>query len=181
MVSVIFHKDKLEQFISKASISKASISKATKNDDYTTPLSAWESLKHIIPKNKIIYSPFYNEGKALKYMTQVFQNKIIHINEDFFTSYMKHEFDIIVDNPPYSNKISILKILKQINKPFCLLLPVTCLTSQYIYKLFGNEIQYLIPKARIHFEINNEPTKRCTFSTIWVCWKFNLPLQISYL
>jgi len=31
----------------------------TKHDDYMTPKSAWEAIKQYIPKNKVIWEPFY--------------------------------------------------------------------------------------------------------------------------
>jgi len=41
-------------------ITMATFGKAvdTKHDDYMTPKYAWDNIKHIIPKNKVIWEPF---------------------------------------------------------------------------------------------------------------------------
>ena len=77
-----------------------------KNDNYITNKKAWEDIKKFIPKNKIIWSPFYCDGKQKEYFKDL-DLDIIHIDKDFF-SYTP-EFDIIIDNIPFSKKRQIFK------------------------------------------------------------------------
>ena len=153
-----------------------------KKDDYETPMQTWADIARFIPNNKTIYDPFYSTGLSGTYMREIFKsNKIIHTNTDFFEEYKKNEFDMILTNPPFSKKIQILKELRIINKPFMMLIPVTALASQYIFTIFKNELQIIIPAKRIQFILNGVQSTRNCFSCIWVCWKMCLKKDITYL
>lgn len=154
----------------------------TTNDNYETPLSAWCEIAKYIPNNKIIYDPFYCNGLSGIYMRELFKsNKIIHTNTDFFEEHKNIDYDVIISNPPFSSKIKILNQLKLINKPFMILIPVTSLASQYIYKIFNNELQILIPSKRIQFILDGNQSSRNCFSCIWIAWKMELKKDINYL
>jgi hypothetical protein len=146
---------------------------ATKiQDSYDTPLEAWELIikkMKTIPKQ--IWSPFYNKDSNgnLKRMLKDININIIHKEKDFFT-YQPKNWDVCIDNPSYSNKEAIIRRLKQLNKPFALLLPIDTLERLYINELFANEkkFQIIIPKKRYNFsgyqEKNNVPFKSCWFT-----------------
>ena len=34
------------------------------HDEYMTPKYAWENIKDFIPKDKVIWEPFYGDGKS---------------------------------------------------------------------------------------------------------------------
>lgn len=53
------------------------------HDDYMTPKSAWENIKHIIPKDKQIWEAFYGDGASGKYLSELGFN-VIHEEVDFF-------------------------------------------------------------------------------------------------
>lgn len=154
----------------------------TKNDTYETSLQTWSDISKFIPHNKTIYDPFYSTGLSGIFLREIFtSNKIIHSNTDFFEEHKKLDFDIILTNPPFSQKIKILKELRLINKPFMMLMPITSLASQYIYTIFKNELQIIIPSKRIQFILDGKQSKRNCFSCIWVCWKMELKRDINYL
>ena len=158
-----------------------------KHDDYMTPKYAWENIKDYIPKDKQIWEAFYGNGDSGRYLTELGFKNVIHKEIDFFKNNLG---EIIVSNPPFSKSKEILLRLKELNKPFIILLPVSKICTQYFRKLFNNTkdpIQIIIPRKRIHFlkYINDEPVKgwkkACAFDCFYFCWKINLPRDIIWL
>ena len=145
-----------------------------KFDDFNTPIKVWKDIEEYIPKDKVIWCPFYNDGKHtlidLKY-------NVIHENKDFFT-YQPDNYDIIVDNPPFSIKKQILQRLLLLDKPFILIMPVSTLCYQY-FKSYKNKIQIIIPPKRYNWK--PEKQSSATFDTLFYCYKMNLPRDIIWL
>jgi hypothetical protein len=140
------------------------------NDDWETPLYAWKQIEEYIPKDKEIWCPFfYNGNHKLK---ELFD--IIHIDEDFFEN---DRGDIVVDNPPFSIKKSVIQRLLHLDKPFILLLPVSTICYQYFPK--SEHIQLIIPPKRINFRTDGKSS--ATFDTIYICYKINLIKDIIFL
>ena len=84
------------------------------SDNYATDKKGWEIIQEYIPKDKVIWSPFYCDGKQKEYFEEMGYN-IIHEDRDFFC--YAPEYDIIVDNPPFSKLRPILERLKKLDKP----------------------------------------------------------------
>jgi hypothetical protein len=150
--------------------------KSLKDDDYETPLSAWQSIAHFLPKDKTIWEPFYCRGTSGEHLRSL-GFKVIHEPEDFFEH---NKGDVVVSNPPFSQKREILRRLKEMDKPFVLILPASVLGTQIISELFP-DIQVIIPKSRIQFVKNGEATKGVWFASFFYCWKMNLPKDIVFL
>ena len=155
-----------------------------KFDDYMTPKYAWENIKQYIPQNKIIWEAFYGDGVSGKYLTELGFNTI-HKQIDFFEN---NKGDIIVTNPPFSKTKEILIRLKELNKPFIIILPASKICTQYVRTLFSDDnerLQIIIPRKRIQFiklinekkELNNA----CNFDCFYYCWKINLDNDITWL
>lgn len=142
------------------------------NDNYCTPLRAWEDIKNFIPKNKIIWDPFYFDGESKKHFKKLGFN-IIHDNIDFFKNNLG---DIIITNPPFSNIKNILIRLDELDKPFIMIMPVSKICTQY-FKLFKNKIQIIIPNKRIQFLKKGS----CNFDCFYYCYKINLDKDIIWL
>lgn len=144
------------------------------HDNYMTPKSAWEAIKHYIPKNKIIWEAFYGDGKSGSYLKELgFQT--IHRDIDFFKNNLG---DIIISNPPFQYKKEVLIRLKELNKPFIIICPCAMLITQYFKNLFQDEdIKILIPRRRIQFIkiVNGEEVKKnkCNFDCFYYCWKIH--------
>ena len=120
-------------------------------DDYVTPKSAWKSIAKILPKDKVIWEPFYGDGTSGDHLRALgFQ--VVHKNIDFFDS---DEGDVIVTNPPFSRASAVLPRLKLLNKAFVIILPISKLNRKYFQALFP-DIQLIIPKSRIQFIRNNK-------------------------
>ncbi len=158
----------------------------TKYDDYATPKSAFENIKQFIPKEKILYEPFYCDGIAGVYLKEIGCRKVIHEPTlDFFIDSETLDYDFILSNIPYSQKKEVLTHLKKIDKPFMLLCPISMLNTNYLRELFANDIQLIIPRKRIQFYkiVNKERTfpGKCNFETAWFCYKMKLPRDLNFL
>ena len=157
-----------------------------KHDDYETPRSAWENIKDYIPRDKVIWEPFYCSGLSgndLKYLGY----DVIHENQDFFES---NYGDVIISNPPFSIKKQVFTRLKELNKPFIIIAPSSMINTQYIRQLFSDcddKLQVIIPRKRIHFikkidgEIPDDYKSSCNFDCFYFCWKINLERDITWL
>ena len=156
-----------------------------KHDDYMTPKSAWENIKHIIPKGKVIWEAFYGDGKSGKDLQEMGFN-VIHEPVDFFENDLG---DIVVSNPPFSKCPKVLERLVYLDKPFILIMPCPKLITQYTRKLFNgnNDLQIVIPRKRIHFvkHIDGKPVEgwkdACAFDCFYYCYKIGLPNAITWL
>ena len=156
------------------------------HDDYMTPKTAFENIKDFIPSDKVIWEPFYGDGKSGQYLTEL-GFSVIHEPIDFFENDLGN---IIVSNPPFSKKKEVFTRLKQLGKPFIMICPSSMINTQYIRHLFSNDeepIQIIIPRKRIHFVklIDGKVPKnwgdRCNFDCFYYCWKMNLPRDIVWL
>jgi len=155
-----------------------------KHDDYMTPDYAWDNIKELIPRDKVIWEAFYGDGKSGEYLKKMgFQ--VIHEEIDFFEN---NKGDIVVSNPPFSKSKEILKRLVDLDKPFILILPSSKINTAYVRDLFkNNNLQIIIPRKRIHFEkkVNGNVVEnwknRCNFDCFYYCWKMNLQRDIIWL
>ena len=149
------------------------------SDNYITNKEDWERIKQYIPKDKIIWSPFYCDGKQKEYFAEMGFD-IIHEDEDFFEN---NKGDIIIDNPPFSKKKEILKRLKQLDKPFILICPSVLLVYKYFQDYFKNDLQLMIPYNRIKFKHLNSNNKNYTppYASFYFCYKMNLPKDLIWL
>lgn len=158
----------------------------TKHDDWMTPFSAWDNIKHFIPKDKLIWEAFYGDGESGTHLSKLGFN-VIHEDIDFFQN---DKGEIIVSNPPFTRIPEVLARLKEINKPFILIMPSSKINTQYFRKLFCNTedpIQIIIPIQRIQFEKLVEGKKvenqkqACNFDCFYYCWKIGLERDIEWL
>jgi len=154
-----------------------------KHDDYMTPKYAWENIKHLIPKDKVIWEPFYGDGQSGNHLRELgFQ--VIHEPIDFFENNLG---DIIVSNPPFSKCKDIMSRLKKLDKPFIMILPTSKLNTSYIRENYKNtELQIIIPPKRIQFVkfVDGEQVETknaCNFECFYYCYKLNFPRDIVWL
>lgn len=157
-----------------------------KHDDYMTPKSAWENIQQYIPKDKIIWEAFMGDGKSGEYLRELGFD-VIHNYNDFFES---NEGDIIVSNPPFSKSKEVIFRLKELDKPFIIIMPCSKICTSYFRETFknaDNSLQIIIPRKRIHFDklVDGEKPKgwknACNFDCFYYCYKMNLPKDIIWL
>jgi hypothetical protein len=153
-----------------------------KHDDYMTPKYAWDNIKEYIPKDKVIWEAFYGDGKSGSYLQELGFD-VIHEDVDFFEN---NRGDILVSNPPFSKSKEVLIRLKELDKPFIMILPASKICSQYS-RMFLNKLQIIIPKKRIHFLKQVEGVvpdgwkNACNFDCFYYCYKMDLPRDIVWL
>lgn len=156
-----------------------------KHDDYMTPKYAWENIQQYIPNDKVIWEAFYGDGKSGEYLKEL-GFKVIHEDIDFFT---EDRGDIIVSNPPFSKSKEVMKRLKELDKPFVIILPSQKINTSYMreYSYGENKLQIIIPRKRIHFLklVDGIPVEnwknQCWFDCFYYCYKMNLPRDIMWL
>ena len=155
-----------------------------KHDHYMTPKSAWENIKNLIPKDKVIWEAFYGDGKSGTYLKELGFN-VIHESVDFFENDLG---DIIVTNPPFSKSKEVMKRLKELNKPFIIIMPSSKINTSYFRENYMNEgLQIIIPRKRIHFDklVDGEKPKdwknKCNFDCFYYCYKMGFEKDIIWL
>ncbi len=157
-----------------------------KCDDYMTPFYAWDNIKHLIPRDKVIWEAFYGNGESGEFLTEL-GFRVISEDIDFFDN---DKGEIIVSNPPFSCIPEVLNRMVEINKPFILIMPSSKINTQYFRKFQlsqQDKIQIIIPKKRIHFKklVDGKPVENwknaCYFDCFYYCWKIGLPNDITWL
>lgn len=146
-------------------------------DNYETPEHVWK-LFFSIYKNRDsrIWLPFYCKGTCAPFVEKHHGTKFIHVNEDFF-NYEPKEWDVLVDNPPYSCKQEVFQRCILLGKPFALYIPLETLERKYISELMNStEFQIIIPKKRTDFITDYEDVKFGSppHKTAWFCWRMKL-------
>lgn len=132
-----------------------------------------------------IWCPFDKEDSSYVKIFKEAGYKVIfsHIDEgkNFFTYEPKEHYDFIISNPPFSIKDDILKRLKELDKPFAILLPLPALQGQKRFKYLKN-CEALIFDKRIEFYKDKETKeimKGISFASIYLCYKF-LPQDLIF-
>ena len=168
--------------MSSASFSSANILFSQgKNDECYTPKNGVIPILKYIPKDAIVWCPFdTKESHFVKEIAK--QNRVVfsHIGDgkDFYT-YEPEAWDVMVSNPPFTNKRKIFERALSFNKPFALMMSNTWLNDSAPKQLFANkDLQMLMFDKRIKFNSpDGRPNDKVTFSTSYYCWNF-LPKQI---
>ena len=141
-----------------------------KNDECYTPRYAVIPIVKHLDRDKIIWCPFDTEEsefvKVLK--SEGFKVVYSHIfNGQDFYNYEPESWDVIVSNPPFTNKRKIFERCLSCNKPFALLMSNTWLNDSAPKQLFKDkDLQLLMFDKRIDYNNN----KKITFSSSYFCW-----------
>ena len=156
-----------------------SFTKDKDSDNYITNKNGWEIIEPYIPRDKKIWAPFYCDGKQKEYFKEMGYD-IIHEDKDFF-SYTP-DYDIIVDNPPFSKLRDILNKLKELDKPFILIMPSSKINAVWFQKLFKDDLQVIIPFKKIPFtHINPDIPFNFNWGTYYYCYKMNLEKDLIFI
>ena len=147
------------------------------NDEKYTPAYAITPLLKYLDKRQIIWCPFDTEDsqyvKVLKQNGFTVINSHISEGKDFF-EYEPENWNILISNPPFTNKRKIFERALSFNKPFALLMTNTWLNDSAPKQLFKDkDLQLLMFEQRIQFDDQN----KITFSSSYYCWNL-LPKQI---
>lgn len=150
-----------------------------KNDERYTPPILVKPILEFIPKDKIVWCPFDTDNSEFVIAFRERGNKVIatHICNgiDFF-KYTPEEFDYIVSNPPFTEKLRVLDRLYNLGKPFALLLNIECLNYQVVGKFFlEHPLQLLIVDKKVSFDGNTS-----SFNSSYFCNKM-LPKDLMFV
>jgi len=166
------------------------------NDECYTPEYGVEPIIKYIPKEifemsiiwpfhskPVIWCPFDTEESNFVKMIRNAWFKVIcsHINnwQDFYNYEPKEHWDIMISNPPFTNKKQIFERALSFWKPFALLMTITWLNDSWPKKVFKDkDLQLLMFDKRINYIRPNVVSKNSpTFSSAYYCIDF-LPKQI---
>ena len=157
---------------------KSSRKLKVKLNEVYTPREALNPLLPYLKKEWKIWECASGKGHIAKYLRDE-EFEVIE-GQDFFNDYFP-EADIIITNPPYSNKDDFLERAYSLGKPFAFLLPIESLGAKrrgLLYKKYG--IQLIIPHERINFIVPSGK-KSAWFPTAWFCWKLDLPKDLIFV
>lgn len=154
------------------------------NDECWTPRYAVKPLLKYLKPDSVIWCPFDTKHSEFVRVFEEAGYKVlrssIKTGQDFFDYEPSEPYDVIISNPPFTNKKLYFERCLQLNKPFALLMTLTWLNDSAPKKLFKDrDLQLLMFDRRIEFlsEHGEELDKKITFSSAYYCYDF-LPKQI---
>ena len=130
--------------------SKVIYSKGGNDECYTQDVAVFPILK-FIPKDAVIWCPF-DKPELSEFVKQISKtNKVIssHIDsgQDFLKWEPEEHWDMIVSNPPFTNKRVFFQRALSFNKPFALIMTNTWLNDSAPTQLFQEKELTLSPPA----------------------------------
>lgn len=143
------------------------------NDECYTPSYGVKPIIKYLPRDKIIWCPFdKSDSQYVKILSENgFDVVYSHISDgkDFF-GYQPDKWDIIVSNPPFTNKRQIFERAISFNKPFALLMSNVWLNDAAPIRLFlDRQLQLLLFDKRIKFLNNGIVQNKITFGSGYYC------------
>ena len=152
--------------------------KGEDNEFYTLEQD-WINIEQYIPKDKVVWEAFSNgEFEGVNYLRSICKEVVSHTG-DFFDN---NEGDIVITNPPFSIKRKVLERLKELDKPFIMILPTLSLQTKYMKELFGDSIQVILPSKKLFYYrlIDGEKKiyNKLSWYSCYICYKMNLPKDL---
>lgn len=155
---------------------------AGNNDECFTPDYGVTPILKYIPKDATVWCPFDTpDSEFVKQISK--QNELVysHIKygNDFFTYEPKCNWDVIVSNPPFTDKRKFFERALSFGKPFALIMSNTWLNDAAPKQVFKDkDLQLLMFDKRMKFiSPDGRDNSKITFSSSYYCWNF-LPKQI---
>ena len=152
------------------------------NDECYTPDYAVKPILKYIPEGATVWCPFDTEASEFVRLISK-KNKVIksHLDDgqDFLQWQPKEHWDMIVSNPPFSNKRKFFDRALRFNKPFALIMANTWLNDSAPKQLFKDkDLQLLMFDKRMKFiSPDGRDNDKITFSSSYYCYNI-LPKQI---
>ena len=126
-------------------------------------------------KNQIIWCPFDDENSEFVKVFRENDYKVVNSHIKYGQDYYKYEpekWDVMISNPPFTNKAQIFKRALSFNKPFSLLMTITWLNDATPANIFKDkELQILSFNERMEFT-NRSRKKKINFLSAYFCWNF---------
>ena len=152
-----------------------------KNDECYTPAYAVKPILKYIPKDARVWCPFDNlDSQFVKLISETHSVEHSHIDtgHDFF-EYEPYHWDVMISNPPFTNKRAFFQRALDLGKPFALLMANTWLNDRAPMQLFEERgLQLLLLDRRTEFfQPDRTVSGKITFSSSYFCCDF-LPRDI---
>jgi len=147
------------------------------NDECYTPDYAVKPILKYIPEGATVWCPFDTDASEFVRLISK-QNKVIksHLDDgqDFLQWQPSEDWDVIVSNPPFSNKRKFFERALSFNKPFALIMTNTWLNDSTPKILFHDkDLQLLMFDKRMEFnQSDGKVNNKITFSSSYYCWNF---------
>lgn len=154
-----------------------------KNDECYTERYAVEPLLDFLPKfkDKIIWCPFDTEESEFVKVFQENNYNVVYSHIDYgqdFYTYEPAKWDVLISNPPFTNKSGIFRRALNFNKPFALLMSILWLNDAVPAKVFKNkQLQILTFDERMTFK--RKEKVKINFMSAYFCWNF-LPKDFMF-
>ncbi len=150
-----------------------------KNDECHTLNYGVLPIIKFIPKGSIVWCPFDTaDSEFVKELTMAgFKVIYSHIDkgQDFYIYEPKEHWNMIISNPPFTDKRKIFERALSFNKPFALIMSNTWINDSAPKKVFieaNRQLQLLMFDKRMLFENGGEILKKITFSSSYFCCDF---------
>jgi hypothetical protein len=150
------------------------------DDERYTKFEDALALAHFICKiikiDKKITMPFFDDGMAIhRAFSEVGFKNIDASNSDFFERDFT-DTDLIISNPPFSDRTKIFTRLFAMEKPFIMLQPLPmAFNNNSLVRLIckhSDAITFLCPDGRMGFVANGRTFESTSnFYSAWLCYK----------
>lgn len=157
------------------------ISKGNNDECYTPRYGVEPILEFLLyysntqKQKPVIWCPFDDENSEFVkvFKENGFQVVYSHIkNGQDFYCYEPELWDVMISNPPFTNKAQIFRRALSFNKPFALLMTITWLNDPTPANVFGDkELQILSFNERMKFK-NQAQEGKISFLSAYFCWNF---------
>ena len=161
--------------MTKFTINKAIYKTNGKNDECYTPEYVVEAILPYIPKGKIVWCPFDKEEsqfvRVLKEKGFNVVNSHIDNGQNFF-EYEPEKWDLIVSNPPFTNKKAFFERAFELGKPFMLLMTAQWLNDSApvsLYLKHNKDMQIIHFKKRVEFKCPCGVSGKVPFKSVFFC------------
>jgi len=155
-------------------------SRGNNDECYTKPYAVAPILKYI-KRGDVVWCPFDKEDS--EFVKQIsLTNEVVYSHIDYGQNFFDYEpevWDVIVSNPPFTNKRKFFERALSFGKPFALIMSNTWLNDAAPKQLFfEKDLQLLMFDKRMEFDNQaSGASNKVTFSSSYFCWNF-LPKQI---
>jgi 23S rRNA G2445 N2-methylase RlmL len=147
--------------------------KTNSDQEWETPWQAVTPLAiHLKRKQyKVVWEPACGNGQLARILKKLGFEVIctdIKYGQDFFTLTPAFDYDVIVTNPPFNQRIQFLRRCYKLNKPFALLMPtIFTIEMGNLFKRHG--IELLVLTKRLRFIKEGKKSTTAPFSVAWFC------------
>jgi hypothetical protein len=147
-------------------------------DCVDTPPGVMDLLLEFLPKDQVVYDPFFHTGAGETYLKSKGYKVRPAKGVNFFdrNERDKDKYDVIVTNGPFSRLPDIIEEFNRMNSPFALLAPIRSLTKRYMsLNLEDPAVQLIIIQSDVVF---GDKGKVAPFRVVWICRGLNLPASL---